>query len=220
MKKLQNVFEGSAYESQVASLSEKQLRNLNFGQNRLMPGHFFVVLPQIVHSVPVDVNGTTQNSRRVAVVEFSANLDLIGCNYLTLSSLKSRYYGKGSEIPVVPTELRDGLARPVRGTSQITQWEGASFPIVGKELNGDNVAVVTDAFAVHVTGYAKYHAPKFIDLGNGKYDMETNEDGTLALESTTALPFGEQVTDSKIMNTLLKQTSWDIIDERLRQYAI
>lgn len=160
--------------------------------SNLVIGNTYLFVPQLFHAKP-NAQSPTGFSNRAACYEIDPAGNVVGVKTLSFSALRAAYLGKVKElehIPQVESEERDGVIRAKRGAvSFVSNIAGGQAPISVKEVAGIKTAAITAHFALKVTGRSEYFTTVMNRREDGKYDMATNPDGTLQIQSRNDYDF-------------------------------
>ena len=163
-------------------------------QSRLCIGSTYLFPAQVFHAKPIVFNnsGDTVISNRAACFEISEDGSLTGIKTMSYSALRALYLGRvtyDSDIPTIRAEIRDGLIRPIRGTAYISNKKGGEPPIEAYMKDGKKVAVIKYPFALKVTGRCEFYTTVLERRDDGRYDMQVEASGNLAIASRNDYEF-------------------------------
>ena len=189
------------YTSDIKPMELTPNQELALGRmSRLVIGAIYLFPAQVFHSKKTEYSPTGY-SNRAACYEIAADGSIIAIRTLSYSALRAIYLGRiteTSKIPIVRAENRDGLYRPVRGTEFISNKKGGEPPIDTIEKDGVKVRIIKYPFALKVTGRSDFYTTVLERRDDGRYDMQVDSNGNLAIATRNDYEF-EYVVPTKEM---------------------
>ena len=169
----------------VGHFSDNQIASIESTTPNLKLGATYLILPQIAHSQPRNVNnpdGTTRevNSNRFGAIEI-INGEVTSIVSVGVSALRATYLSDNAEVkPELKMELRKdgnakGLYRPVAGQGMRIATLNSPAPLQVKIVGDDKVVTMAVPFAFTVKGRKNYWQPIFTQQADGRFEMETDD---------------------------------------------
>jgi len=205
MKQIVNeLSNGYAADIKPMELTESQELALS-RMSRLVVGATYLFPAQIFHAKPTE-NSATGFSNRAACYEIADDGSITGIKTLSYSALRAAYLGRvtaDAEIPVIEAEEREGLKRAKAGqASFVSNIKGGQAPIQKLEKDGKKTAIITAPFALKVTGRGEFYTTILERRDDGRYDMQVDANGNLAITSRNDYEFDYVVPTKEMLESI------------------
>lgn len=202
MKQIQTeLMPGYVADVKPMALTETQEASLS-RQSRLVIGTTYLFPAQAFHSKKNEQSPTGW-SNRAACYAIAPDGTITGIVTLSYSALRAAYLGRvteTSEAPAIEAEERDGVmrAKANSGVAFISNIKGGRAPLAAVVLNGEKTAAITAPFALKVTGRSDFYTTVLERRDDGKFDMQVDAEGNLAIATRNDYEF-EYVVPTKEM---------------------
>lgn len=187
------------------ALSEGQLRRQNSVRNNEYAPGYYLFLPMRHFCTDVTYNNQPMKSKRVAIVKLDDNGKVEyprtwKVSYFTESLTTLREQGLPTGIK---TEVQaDGLHHIVRG--QLGAPIASTTSRIPKSITSDKYLHIDEPFIINFKGIRQGYMPAFKDLGNGSYEVDTDEAGNAKFQAANITNF-EVSNDIKITDELIAE---------------